>query len=224
MRWHSAGSVPAASRRAPRAARSNGDSPVSSASNAGSREQVQGERQPVGEACGSARRAGETVPTWLPRMRQPAGVERAAQRQADLAVAVPAQLDDRALRREQVQRPAAARPRWRWRGRPGRARRRRRRAARTRRRAPRRPPARPGSTSTSWTCDAGEPGQQRARRSSPTMPAPTTVTRSPTSGAASHSAFTAVSTVPASTARAGGTPSGTATTALAGTTYAVWCG
>ena len=38
----------------------------------------------------------------------------------------------------------------------------------------------------------------------PTMPAPTTVIRSPTSGAASHSALTAVSTVPASTARAGG--------------------
>ena len=56
------------------------------------------------------------------------------------------------------------------------------------------------------------------------MPAPTTVIRSPTSGAASHSAFTAVSTVPASTARAGGTPSGTGTTASAGTTYAVWCG
>ena len=41
------------------------------------------------------------------------------------------------------------------------------------------------------------------------MPAPTTVTRSPSSGAASHSALTAVSTVPARTARAGGTPSGT---------------
>jgi hypothetical protein len=50
------------------------------------------------------------------------------------------------------------------------------------------------------------------------MPAPTTLTRSPTSGAASHSAFTAVSTVPASTARAGGTPSGTGVTASAGTT------
>ena len=50
------------------------------------------------------------------------------------------------------------------------------------------------------------------------MPAPTTVTRSPISGAASHSALTAVSTVPASTARAGGTSSGTTTTAAAGTT------
>jgi hypothetical protein len=56
------------------------------------------------------------------------------------------------------------------------------------------------------------------------MPAPTTAIRSPTSGAASQSAFTAVSTVPASTARAGGTPSGTATTDSAGTTYLVWCG
>ncbi len=56
------------------------------------------------------------------------------------------------------------------------------------------------------------------------MPAPTTVIRSPTSGAASHNALTAVSKVPASTARAGGTSSGTTTTELAGTTYLVWCG
>jgi hypothetical protein len=55
----------------------------------------------------------------------------------------------------------------------------------------------------------------------PTIPAPTTATRSPTSGAASHRALTAVSTVPASTARAGGTSSGTTVTAPAGTTYAV---
>ena len=51
------------------------------------------------------------------------------------------------------------------------------------------------------------------------MPAPTTAIRSPTSGAASHRAFTAVSTVPASTARPAGTVSGTGVTALAGTTY-----
>ena len=42
--------------------------------------------------------------------------------------------------------------------------------------------------------------------------------------AAAQSALTAVSTVPASTARPGGTPSGTTVTASAGTTYAVWCG
>ena len=52
----------------------------------------------------------------------------------------------------------------------------------------------------------------------PTMPAPTTATRSPISGRASQSAFTAVSTVPASTARRGGTPPGTGVTASAGTT------
>ena len=56
------------------------------------------------------------------------------------------------------------------------------------------------------------------------MPAPTTATRSPTSGRASHIAFTAVSTVPASTAREAGTDDGTTVTAEAGTTYAVWCG
>jgi hypothetical protein len=56
------------------------------------------------------------------------------------------------------------------------------------------------------------------------MPPPTTAIRSPTSGAASHTAFTAVSTVPASTARPAGTPSGTTVTADAGTTYRVWCG
>ena len=70
---------------------------------------------------------------------------------------------------------------------------------------------------------AGEAGEQRATEQ-PTIPPPTTAIRSPTSGAASHRAFTAVSTVPASTARSAGTPSGTGVTALAGTTYRVWCG
>ena len=56
------------------------------------------------------------------------------------------------------------------------------------------------------------------------MPPPITVIRSPTSGAASQSAFTAVSIAPASTARSAGTPAGTGTTADAGTTYRVWCG
>lgn len=50
------------------------------------------------------------------------------------------------------------------------------------------------------------------------MPPPTTAIRSPTSGAASHRALTAVSTVPASTARGAGTESGTTVTALSGTT------
>ena len=49
-------------------------------------------------------RAGETVPTWLARMPRRLGMERAAQRQLDLVVAVPAEVDDRALGREQVER------------------------------------------------------------------------------------------------------------------------
>ena len=83
--------------------------------------------------------------------------------------------------------------------------------------------ARDASTSTSVTRTPGNRASRRATQQ-PTIPAPTTATRSPTSGAASHRALTAVSTVPASTARAGGTSSGTTVTAPAGTTYAVWCG
>src|SRR5919204_3342427 len=83
--------------------------------------------------------------------------------------------------------------------------------------------ARDASTSTSVTSTAGNRASRRATQQ-PTIPAPTTATRSPTSAGASHRALTAVSTVPASTARAGGTSSGTTVTARAGTTYAVWCG
>src|SRR5690606_14370853 len=83
--------------------------------------------------------------------------------------------------------------------------------------------ARDGSVSTSWTRPPGNPARTPATEQ-PTIPAPTTAMRSPTSGAASHSALTAVSTVPARTARPGGTSSGTTLTALAGTTYRVWCG
>ena len=77
----------------------------------------------------------------------------------------------------------------------------RRPAGRSRRRARRRRRPAAGSTSTRVTCDARESGASSRATQQPTMPAPTTVTRSPTSGAASHSALTAVSTVPASTAR-----------------------
>ena len=56
--------------------------------------------------------------------------------------------------------------------------------------------ARVSSTSTSVTCVPGTPPTSRATQH-PTMPAPTTVIRSPTSGPASHKALTAVSTVPA---------------------------
>ena len=83
--------------------------------------------------------------------------------------------------------------------------------------------ARERSTSTSVTSTAGNRASRRATQQ-PTIPAPTTATRSPISGGASHKALTAVSTVPASTARAGGTSSGTTVTAPAGTTYAVWWG
>ena len=152
--------------------------------------------------CGSRVEPERRAPTWLPRMLSRPEWKRAAQRQAHLAVAVPAQLDHCALRREQFQRSAGARRTSRWRARPGRGRRRPRPAARTRRRAPprRRPVA--ASTSTSWTVTPGNRARRRATQQ-PTIPAPTTVIRSPTSGAASHSALTAVSTVPASTARAG---------------------
>lgn len=77
--------------------------------------------------------------------------------------------------------------------------------------------ARRSSASTSCTRTAGNRASTAATEA-PTIPAPTTAIRSPSRGAASHAAFTAVSTVPASTARGAGTPSGTGVTALAGTT------
>ena len=76
---------------------------------------------------------------------------------------------------------------------------------------------RAGSTSTSVTSTPGMPASSRATQQ-PTIPAPTTATRSPTNGPASQRALTAVSSVPASTARAAGTPSGTTATASTGTT------
>ena len=139
-------------------------------------------------------------------------MERATQRKPDLPVAVPAEVDDRALGREQVERPlesggrragvhdqVATRPA----ASSGSAKSTPSAAATS---------ARPASTSTSVTRTAGNRLSRRATQQ-PTMPAPTTATRSPISGAASHRALTAVSTVPASTARAGGTPSGTTVTA-----------
>ena len=62
-------------------------------------------------------------------------------------------------------------------------------------------------------CRPARPAQPGTRAASqatsrPTTPAPTTAMRSPSRGAASHSALTAVSMLAASTARAGGTPSG----------------
>ena len=184
-------------------------------------QQVEGERQPVGRRASAATGRRDRADLAGPDA-EPTGVERAAERQPDLRVAVPAEVDDRALRREQVERALQ----------PG-----GRRAGVDDQIATVGGVGRQREVDTERGRDVGaagvdvderhlhrrEPASSRATQQ-PTMPAPTTVTRSPSSGAASHSALTAVSTVPASTARAGGTSSGTTTTASAGTTYAVWCG
>jgi len=60
----------------------------------------------------------------------------------------------------------------------------------------------------------------RANRS-PTTPPPTIAMRSAGPGAASHTALSAVSRFAAKIARSGGTPSGSGTSALSGTRYAV---
>jgi hypothetical protein len=70
---------------------------------------------------------------------------------------------------------------------------------------------------------AGEPGQQGGHRAAHHAAADHGDTVAD-QGAASHSALTAVSTVPARTARPAGTPGGTGVTARAGTTYRLWCG
>ena len=102
--WQSAGRLPAASRAITSGSSPKRDCPVTSASKAGSRSSSSASasrsavvRRPL--------RAGERVPTWLARMPEATRVERAAQRKPDLAVAVPAEVDDRALGREQVERP-----------------------------------------------------------------------------------------------------------------------
>jgi hypothetical protein len=77
--------------------------------------------------------------------------------------------------------------------------------------------ARDGSVSTSVTVTPGIRANSHAVRQ-PSTPAPTTHARSPTRGAASHSALTAVSAMPASTARRAGMSGGTGSTAKAGTT------
>ena len=79
------------------------DSPVTSTSKAGSRSRssASASRSAV---VRRALRAGETVPTWLARSAEAAGVERAAEREPHLGVAVPAEVEHRALGREQVER------------------------------------------------------------------------------------------------------------------------
>ena len=179
-------------------------------------EQVEGEREPVGE--GPARAAGRGDRAHLAAAHhQPAGVEGLPQRQADPPVAVPAQLDDGALRGEQLQRPrepllggagvhdevAVA---------EGVLGRREADAQRLGDGGPRRVRV---DQLHPYRRETGRAGPRHRSRPSRR---PTTAIRSPTSGAASHRAFTAVSTVPASTARAAGTVSGTGVTASAGTT------
>ena len=157
--WQSAGSVPPASRAITSGSSSKRDSPVSSASKAGSRSRsrASASRSAVVRRAAPGRRdradlAGADA--------EPAGVEGAAQRQLHLAVAVPAEVDDRALRREQVQRRAAARRTSRWRARRGRGRR-RASSGRAKRDAERRRDLGPaGSTSTRVTSTPGKPGEQ----------------------------------------------------------------
>ena len=67
---------------------------------------------------------------------------------------------------------------------------------------------REGLVSTSSTSQPGICAAIHATRQ-PTVPAPTTAIRSPMCGRASHMPLIAVSTFAASTARCGGTPSGT---------------
>ena len=154
--------------------------PVSSASKAGSRSSSRASGQPV-RVVRVARRAAATVPTWLARMRRRPGWNAPPSERRDLGVAVPAQVEDRALGGEQVEGPLE----------PGGggagvhdevpAALARRRAGRSRRPAPPRRPRREGSTSTRVTCAPGIRASSRATQQ-PTIPAPTTATRSPTSG------------------------------------------
>ena len=173
-----------------------------------------------------ARRAGATSPTWLARMvrraewKEPPRPSRTCVSPYQLrSTTVPSVASrstaswspaDVALvcrTRSQPLDRAGGRPRPRRTGRP----------------AQTPPSALVGSTSTSVTWAPGMPASRRATQH-PTIPPPTTATLSPTRGAASQRALTAVSTVPASTARSGGTPSGTTATASTGTTNALWCG
>ena len=81
-----------------------------------------------------------------------------------------------------------------------------------------------GSMSTTVSTHGWDARQQATPHSSPTTPAPMTSTRSPASGAASHSTFSAVSMLAASTARGVGTASGTGMHIAAGARKRSWCG
>ena len=103
MVWQSAGRLPAASRAITSGSSAKRDCPVMSASKAGSRSRSSASasrsavvRRPL--------RAGEIVPDLARADGEAARVEGAAQRERDLGVAVPAEVDDRALGREQIER------------------------------------------------------------------------------------------------------------------------
>ena len=104
MVWQSAGRLPAASRAITSGSSPKRDCPVSERVEGGVAQQVECERQPVGRRAAPAAGRGERAD--LARAdAEAARVEGAAQRQPDLDVAVPAEVDDRALGREQVERP-----------------------------------------------------------------------------------------------------------------------
>ena len=103
MVWQSAGRLPAASRAITSGSSPKRDCPVTSASKAGSRSRSSASasrsavvRRPL--------RAGESGADLAGADAEAARVERAAEREPHLGVAVPAEVDDRALGREQVER------------------------------------------------------------------------------------------------------------------------
>src|SRR5690349_22903567 len=65
-------------------------------------QQLQGQREPIGRGAAPAARGGDGA-DLAGADRQPAGVERAAEGEAHLGVAVPAEVDDGTLRRQQLQ-------------------------------------------------------------------------------------------------------------------------
>ena len=105
--WQSAGRLPSARRAITPGSSSKRDSPVTSTSKAGSRSRSSARRQPVGRRAPAGARRGDR-PDLAGADAQAAGVEGAAQREPHLAVAVPAELEHRALGREQLERALEA--------------------------------------------------------------------------------------------------------------------
>ena len=105
--WHTAGRLPAASRAITSGNSSKRDSPVRSASNAGSRSSSRASASRSAVVRREAR-AGESVPTWLERMPRRPAWNAPAEREPHLGVAVPAEVDDGCLRCEQFERALQA--------------------------------------------------------------------------------------------------------------------